>query len=63
MRQSEKVIQLLTSTCNPLNTTGAEEDYYYENNYLVFTESYLKKRGHCCKNSCRHCPYGFKNKK
>jgi len=28
--------------------------------YLVFTEQYLLKRGYCCKNGCRHCPYGFK---
>jgi hypothetical protein len=19
----------------------------------------LEKRGYCCKNGCRHCPYGF----
>ena len=36
------------------------EDYYlYENNKLVFTEYYLLKRGYCCQNGCRHCPYGF----
>jgi len=37
-------------------------DYYLENGYVVFTEEYHLKRGHCCKNSCRHCPYGFKKK-
>ncbi|WP_420385364.1 DUF5522 domain-containing protein [Roseivirga sp.] len=37
------------------------EDYYLdENGLLVFTAHYLKKRGYCCKNGCRHCPYGFK---
>ena len=37
------------------------EDYYLDNNgLLVFTEHYLKKRGYCCQNGCRHCPYGFK---
>jgi hypothetical protein len=36
------------------------EDFYYsEEGYLVFTESYLLKRGYCCQNGCRHCPYGF----
>ncbi|MCU0324132.1 MAG: DUF5522 domain-containing protein [Spirosomaceae bacterium] len=29
---------------------------------MVFTEKYHKKRGYCCKNGCRHCPYGFKIK-
>lgn len=25
---------------------------------MVMTELYLKDRGYCCKNECRHCPYG-----
>ena len=34
-------------------------DYYYnEQGYLVFTEQYHLRRGHCCKNVCKHCPYG-----
>jgi hypothetical protein len=33
------------------------EDYYYENDLFVFTEKYLLKRGYCCDNRCRHCPY------
>lgn len=38
-------------------------DYYYsEEGYLVFTEQYLLKRGYCCKNNCRHCPYGYNPK-
>jgi iron complex transport system substrate-binding protein len=32
-------------------------DYYLEHGALVFTESYLKRRGYCCDNGCRHCPY------
>jgi hypothetical protein len=28
----------------------------------VFTEKYLLKRGYCCKNGCKHCPYGFDRK-
>jgi len=27
---------------------------------IVFTEQYHKKRGYCCENNCRHCPYGFR---
>ena len=33
------------------------EDYYMEGPYLVFTESYHRKRGYCCKSGCRHCPW------
>ncbi len=37
-------------------------DFYIENGAYVFTKHYLKKRGYCCENGCRHCPYGFKAK-
>jgi iron complex transport system substrate-binding protein len=33
------------------------KDYYIENGFLVFTESYLQRRGYCCGSGCRHCPY------
>jgi hypothetical protein len=37
------------------------DDYYISpEGYYVFTEKYLLKRGYCCKNGCKHCPYGFK---
>ncbi len=33
-------------------------DYYWSpEGFLVFTEQYHRKRGHCCGNRCRHCPY------
>ena len=32
-------------------------DYYFENGLMVLTAHFLKKRGYCCKNGCRHCPY------
>ena len=42
----------------------APEDFYYNNNgYMVFTETYHLKRGHCCKNNCKHCPYSLNKKK
>lgn len=34
--------------------------YYMENGFVVFTAAYLLKRGTCCENGCRHCPYGFR---
>ena len=37
-----------------------KEDYYTsEEGYIIFTEKYHLKRGYCCKNNCKHCPYGF----
>jgi hypothetical protein len=40
------------------NSSLIEElDYYNEDGYLVFTEWYHLKRGNCCRNGCRHCPY------
>ncbi len=37
------------------------EDYYMDplSGLFVLTEKFLKERGFCCENSCRHCPYGF----
>jgi hypothetical protein len=32
-------------------------DYYFENGLMVLTAHFLKKRGYCCRNGCRHCPY------
>jgi Family of unknown function (DUF5522) len=32
-------------------------DYYFENGMMVLTGHFLRKRGYCCTNGCRHCPY------
>lgn len=32
-------------------------DYYFENGLMVLTAHFLKNRGYCCGNGCRHCPY------
>jgi hypothetical protein len=35
-------------------------DYYLnEQGLLVFTAAYHLKRGYCCKNKCRHCPWNY----
>jgi hypothetical protein len=39
------------------SVTPAEEDFYYEGPYVVFTSAYHLKRGFCCNSDCRHCPY------
>ncbi len=38
------------------------KDYYLdENGLVVFTAAYLLRRGYCCENGCRHCPYSQKD--
>ena len=33
-------------------------DYYLTpEGYMVFTEQYHRRRGFCCGNGCRHCPW------
>ena len=33
------------------------KDFYWEGGIMVMTEEYHKKRGYCCKNNCKHCPF------
>lgn len=33
------------------------KDFYLENGFRVMTAYFLKNRGYCCGNGCRHCPY------
>ena len=38
------------------------EDYYFnEEGYIVLTEQFHLKKGNCCGNGCKHCPYDFMN--
>ncbi len=32
--------------------------YFTPEEYVVWTEQYLLRRGYCCQSGCRHCPYG-----
>jgi hypothetical protein len=42
----------------PKSTTLIEGiDYYLENGNYVFKAWFHLKRGSCCGNGCRHCPY------
>lgn len=35
-------------------------DYYFnEQGLMVFTAAYHLKRGTCCKNECKHCPWNY----
>lgn len=33
------------------------EDYYLEHGLMVLTARYHLRRGYCCDQGCRHCPY------
>ena len=35
-----------------------DDEFYLDNGLFVLTERYLKRRGTCCGNGCRHCPFG-----
>jgi hypothetical protein len=37
--------------------------HYYtnEDGLMVFTERYLREKGYCCGNGCKHCPYNYGN--
>ena len=36
------------------------EDYYFERGFMVLTARYHLRRGYCCDQGCRHCPYNEK---
>lgn len=33
------------------------EDYYLDHGHMVFMAGYHLRRGYCCEQGCRHCPY------
>lgn len=43
------------AAAGPTLTEGV--DYYLEGTAFVFTAAYHLRRGTCCGNGCRHCPY------
>ena len=34
-----------------------KNDFYWENGKIVLTETYHERRGVCCGNGCKHCPF------
>ena len=34
------------------------EDYYVDHGLMVLTARYHLRRGYCCEQGCRHCPFG-----
>lgn len=41
-----------------------KDDFYWdENGLMVFTRNYHLKRGYCCKNGCKNCPWNYRQRK
>lgn len=45
------------------NNQKKNPDFYIENGKYVFTREFHLKRGHCCGNGCKNCPYWPAHKK
>ena len=43
------------------NLVEGEDFYYNEQGYIVLTEKFHLKKGFCCGNGCKHCPYQYEN--
>jgi hypothetical protein len=43
---------------NKQKDSNSGPDFYFnEQGLMVMTAQYLIKRGYCCNNGCKHCPY------
>lgn len=46
-----------------MESKNDDGDFYInEDGRKVFTEQFHLKRGKCCTNGCKHCPYGYDKK-
>jgi hypothetical protein len=55
--QPEKILALVRSEAKSVPALSAEDFYLDASGLMVFTTSYLLKRGYCCHSGCRHCPF------
>jgi hypothetical protein len=45
-----------------MNNLIEGKDYYFNaEGLMVFTSTYHIKKGKCCGNGCKHCPYEYEN--
>jgi hypothetical protein len=56
-KEAETKAGKLASTDNSAPALVEGLDYYFEGGLMVFTAHFLRRRGYCCANGCRHCPY------
>jgi hypothetical protein len=48
-------------TANRPESVQAGDFYFDEKGLVVFKAEYHLRRGYCCGNACRHCPYSSPN--
>jgi hypothetical protein len=63
MRAEDTKLPILLTIVPKADPSAESPDFYMENGYMVFTEAYHLRRGSCCGNGCRHCPYRSKREK
>ncbi len=61
MTQSKAVKNEQAKVTWPIAVLEENVHYYMENGFMVFTKAYHLARGHCCGNTCRHCPFEHVN--
>ncbi len=44
-------------TDRPPAPLAEDGEYYFDGPLFVFTAAYHLRRGYCCGNDCRHCPF------
>ena len=61
LKKLESLVQLVEKESEIVQPVNLVENKHYtiENGLYVFTAYYHVLRGTCCRNDCRHCPYGF----
>jgi hypothetical protein len=57
MRYDDWISRLNAERIIKEKTKLEEEDFYWQEGKMVFTKEYHLKRGHCCGNGCKNCPF------
>ena len=57
-QHSSEAPEILAHLYQEIKNDPAAADFYYDRQgRTVFTAAYHLKRGYCCENSCKYCPY------
>ena len=61
-RNLDEPAQILARVREEIATHSSNDDFYLDElGRVVFTADYHLRRGYCCGNSCRHCPFTNSN--
>lgn len=55
--KSDPLYEKIMATHDGAVSDGLTEYKDPKTGFSVMTEPFLKAKGFCCKNDCRHCPY------